>query len=744
MCRSDLSLLLAVWGMPFPPFADFTGDGKVDAADLSFLLANWGETPPWLVPVVESITPSSGPESGGTPVTILGSGFVAVESVRIGDSLVSSFTIASPRRIEAVTPSGTAGSVDVVVRTSAGDATAMDGFTYLVPPPTVLEVLPNHGLDTGGDAVVISGAHFSTAIAVRFAGQPAVEFEVIDDETLLAVTPPGLPVRADVAVATAGGSASLEGGFVYLHAPDWADVLELVPDPGVVLDPAMRESILDAGHAWRVRDRLTQIEMLVVPAGSFEMGCIVPPDGAQCAVDSLPVHDVVLTRPFYLARTEVTQAQWTAVVGSNPSQFQGAEYPDAADRPVDSVSRQAAQAFATATGLRLPTEAEWEFACRAGTSTAFHGWPEMPGGTNDPGQIDAIGWSASNSGAQTHLVGQKAANALGFHDMAGNVWEWVNDPYLSIYYEAAPAVDPPGPPDFMEVALARGASWGDASVYLQSAHRGWTDELSTGFDTVGVRPARDVGDSRPPRIERLEPASGPTLGGTRIVIEGVDLVDVTQVTIGGVPASDVVATGGVRVEASTPAGAAGAAEVVVGIRAGATVSWSAFVYLDPPTIAVVDPASGPSSGGTAVAIRGTSLGAVSSVTFGGVAAAFEVVDDSTILATTPPNAVGLLDVEVETPGGAVVASAAFHSLLVPEACTVLEAEPDPAIVYDAAWRAAIRETHLPWRILDERTQVELLLIPPGPFDMGRTSVRTSSVLAIPWRSPSRSTWADSN
>ena len=190
----------------------------------------------------------------------------------------------------------------------------------------------------------------------------------------------------------------------------------------------------------------TGIEMVLIPPGSYQRGC-TPSLQTGCASAESPVHQVTLTRAFYLGRYEVTQAQWTAKMCSNPSQFKTAsdEVPasEVPNRPVEKVSFNGVKPFLTATGFRLPTEAEWEFACRAGTTTALHGSAAMPAGTNDEQQFGDLAWTSDNSGAQTRPVGGKAGNGFGVHDMAGNVWEFVADWYGD--YTQDPQVDPAGP-----------------------------------------------------------------------------------------------------------------------------------------------------------------------------------------------------------------------------------------------------------------------------------------------------------
>ncbi len=241
----------------------------------------------------------------------------------------------------------------------------------------------------------------------------------------------------------------------------WAAVLERCPDPNVVTNEELRQAIVATGLPWRVVDIGTGIEMLLVPPGTFMMGCS-PSDQYGCDPDENPVHEVTLTQPFYLGRYEVTQAQWSAVMGSNPSHHQG--YPDSPARPVENVSWTMIQAFESATGFRLPTEAEWEYACRGGTATAFNN------GSNDDSTLGDLAWYAANSNGQTHPVGQKMANNLGFHDMHGNVWERCEDWYGPGFYAASPNIDPTGPSSGASRVL-RGSSMSPFALTCRSSDR---------------------------------------------------------------------------------------------------------------------------------------------------------------------------------------------------------------------------------------------------------------------------------
>jgi formylglycine-generating enzyme required for sulfatase activity len=261
--------------------------------------------------------------------------------------------------------------------------------------------------------------------------------------------------------------------------PTWAMVVQAQPDPAVVTDPALRAAIIATGLAWRVRDTATQVEMLLVPPGTFQMGCIMGSDLSGC-VSWLeqPVHQVTLTNAFYLGRYEVTQQQWFATMGSNPSSFQG--FSDSASRPVERVSWSTIQGYLSATGFRLPTEAEWEYACRAGTNTPFYN------GSTDDSTVGTLAWYFSNSGSQTRPVGRKLANAFGFHDMLGNVWEWVNDWYGG--YTAEAQTNPTGPVSASN-RVSRGGAWNNGSLYVRSSSRLNVTPGSTNY-LIGFRVAR--------------------------------------------------------------------------------------------------------------------------------------------------------------------------------------------------------------------------------------------------------------
>jgi len=249
------------------------------------------------------------------------------------------------------------------------------------------------------------------------------------------------------------------------------------------------------------------MKLVLIPAGEFEMGS--PDDDKDASDDEKPRHRVRITQSFYLSATEVTQGKYNQVMGKNPSRFSaGGTYAhrvagQSTDRhPVENVSWNDAITFCNklserdglkpyyqfgsgarsgGNGYRLPTEAEWEYACRAGNTTRYSFG-------DDASRVGEHAWYSDNSGSTTHPVGQKLPNAFGLYDMHGNVYEWCWDGYDESYYGQSRAGDPPGPSQATG-RVSRGGSWNDSPRIARSAYR---DRFAPGNRNyrVGFRVAR--------------------------------------------------------------------------------------------------------------------------------------------------------------------------------------------------------------------------------------------------------------
>jgi formylglycine-generating enzyme required for sulfatase activity len=245
------------------------------------------------------------------------------------------------------------------------------------------------------------------------------------------------------------------------------------------------------------------LEMVLIPAGSFQMGS--RQSGRE---DETPVHTVTMDS-FLMDKCEVTQQEFKRLELSDPSHFKGLNL------PVEQVTWVQAALYCNArskdeelepcydevtakcnfdaNGYRLPTEAEWEYACRAGTDTA-HSFG------SDASKAGQYGWFADNAEKKTHPVGEKKPNPWGLYDMYGNVAEWCNDDYAKGYYQSSPSANPRGPAEGSKKVL-RGGAWNSAAGALTSSYRfsenpGFSDACLA-RDAIGFRCVRKPPKSSP-------------------------------------------------------------------------------------------------------------------------------------------------------------------------------------------------------------------------------------------------------
>jgi len=212
-----------------------------------------------------------------------------------------------------------------------------------------------------------------------------------------------------------------------------------------------------------------KLEAVLVPAGEFQMGS--PSSEKERQKCETPVHKVRITRPFHMGKFEVTNAQYRRFRPGHHSR-----HLDGPDQPVLFVSWHDADAFCrwlsarAKRNVRLPTEAEWEYACRAGTTTRFH-TGNAAGGVMNSADLAEAGWTGGSSKGRSRPVGQKAPNAFGLHDMHGNAWEWCADWFADDYYARSPAADPAGPKSGRAKVLRGGSYFYWVWHYCRSAHR---------------------------------------------------------------------------------------------------------------------------------------------------------------------------------------------------------------------------------------------------------------------------------
>jgi len=344
----------------------------------------------------------------------------------------------------------------------------------VAPVPVIATLAPSVNLPEPWKVLAKDGFETQTEYEKRIAALPSLplgraipqpESYDIDKHRLPVVLEPGTWAKPYVrskkitlkldrdqakALCDAGDSQRLEGRFEVVDGKVTC-VRLVVASPVGQFSPS-RQISCDLGDTDEVDlGNGAMLSLVYISAGSFKMG-----SSGLFAGDEGPVHEVTISQGFWMGKYDVTQAQWQAVMGNNPSNFKGD------DRPVECVSWDDCQQFISRLNameqgtFRLPTEAEWEYACRAGS-------------TEEPyGHLDATAWYRGNSGTTTHPVGQKQANAWGLFDMKGNVWQWCQDWYRK--YSSESVTDPKGPMNG-EYRVVRGGSWYDNDTVVRSTFR---------------------------------------------------------------------------------------------------------------------------------------------------------------------------------------------------------------------------------------------------------------------------------
>jgi formylglycine-generating enzyme required for sulfatase activity len=228
----------------------------------------------------------------------------------------------------------------------------------------------------------------------------------------------------------------------------------------------------------------TNMEFVLIPAGKFMMGSHSDEQGRFDSEG--PAHKVIIKIPFYMSKYKVSQKQWVKVMGINPSHFKSANY----NRPVENVLWDNVQDFITKLNekestykYRLPSESEWEYACRAGTTTRYSFG-------DDESKLGDYAWYDGNSGNQTHPVGLKKPNPWGLHDMHGNVWEWCQDKWHD-NYDGAPCDGSAWESGSSSNRVCRGSNMSDFSRFCRSASRS-VNEHDFRFFGIGFRVVWDL------------------------------------------------------------------------------------------------------------------------------------------------------------------------------------------------------------------------------------------------------------
>jgi hypothetical protein len=633
-------------------------------------------------PTITGLSPASGPLAGGTSVAIAGSGFAGATAVAFGGTAAASFTVTSDTSITAVAPARAAGVVDVTVTAPGGNspATAASKYTYQAPAPAVTGLSPSSGPMAGGTSVTVSGSGFAGATAVAFGGTPAASFTVTSDTTITAVAPARAAGVVHVTVTTPAGTSSTSAASEYAYVPPAPSVSQILVGTG----PATGGTLLTIGGA----------NLAGATAVTF--------GGTAASFTVVSNTTITATTPAHSAGT--VDVRVTTPGGTSSAQAAARFVYVACPSGCAAQTAAAELAGGGGAGSYVAQAADGEVTLAPAFGAEFGGGALPTGLTAAPW---AAGGAATVGGGTLTVDGTLVAATT--YQTPGRVLEFVAtfDP-TAPYQHAGLGIDLNNTPWAIFSTGAGGGtlyartivngSWFDTPIpgnWLGAPHRYRIEWTTTGvryfIDGTQVvdHPHGNTGDLR------IVISDGAPGGGTL----SVDWLRLSPYAATGTYTSTILDAGSradwqtIAWTAEVPAGTS----LAVSVRAGNTPapdgSWSAFAAVtnggtsgvagryaqyqvalttsDPaqspalhditlgyalstaaqPTIASLNPANGPETGGTTVTIAGSGFTGATAVTFGGAAATSLTVDSDTSLTAVSPAGTGTVDVSVTTPGG---------------------------------------------------------------------------------------------
>jgi large repetitive protein len=621
-------------------------------------------------PTVTSVAPAQGPGAGGTSVTITGSNLSTASAVKFGATNAASFTVESPTQITAVSPAGS-GTVFVTVTTIGGTSTATAGDVFTFLPPSVSEVAPREGPETGGTSVTITGTNLGGATAVKFGTANATTYTIESASQITATAPPGATGTVDVTVTTPGGVSATGTADHFTYSPPPA-ITSIAPVAGpqgggtsVTLTGAnlAHASAVSFGGSAASSFTINSATSItaVSPAGSGTVDVTVTTPGGTSAT-------VEADRFTYVpppAVAEVTPNTGPSAGGTSVV-IKGANFTGATAVKFGSTD---------ATTFNVNSATSITAVSPAGSGTVDVTVTTANGGTSATGEADRFAYIA--------LPGPARVAAATTQEPSPTV--------SSVRPTKGPAVGG-------TVVKITGANLAGATAVKFGSAESATINVNSPTSVSAVAPAHvggtvDVTVTTPggtsalssadhynylPSVTGVTPSAGPTAGGATVTVNGTGFATgagETAFKFGTAQASAVQCTASTSCTMHTPAHNARAVAIKAIVN-GATSPKApvTFTFVNPPVVREVTPKEGPTAGGTTVTITGENLSGAIAVSFGsGEATSFTVNSPTSITATAPPSGSVIagegeeVDVTVTTAGGRSSASAAdrFFYLLPP-------------------------------------------------------------------------------
>ncbi|MEM7167971.1 MAG: IPT/TIG domain-containing protein, partial [Planctomycetota bacterium] len=519
-------------------------------------------------PTITSLSPGSGPPSGGTSVTLAGTGFLPGTTVRF-DGIIAPATIVSTTQIFTASPAHAAGVVDVTVTNTNGTGTLANSFTYL-SPPTLTLVAPSMGSPAGGTLVTLTGSGFDGTETVSFDGLPATAVTLISPTSLTALTPAHATGTVNVSVTNGNGSDTLVGGYTYEGAPT---ITSVAPNTGT---SAGGDSVVITGSNFLGSETVTfdGVAVASVTFDSSTMLTVVTPAHFDAIVDVVVTNvngSATLTNGFTYGTPAPTPTSITPAngprAGGTTVMIAGSNFTAADTVTFDGIAATSVT-FNSATSLTAVTPAHAAGTVNV-TVTNANGPGTLPSGFT----YDAPPTIASITPASGTPTGGTALVVTGTDFVTGTT--------VSIGGNTCGTIVVTSPTQitcFSPVGVG-----GAADVTVSNANG--ADTLTSGFNY-----------DLPPTITSITPDTGNPAGGDNVTITGTSFDGTTDVLFDGVPAAAVVFLGPTSLAATTPAGAAGSVDVTVTNQNGSDSLIGGYTYLSPNVMRVADASGTPGSG----------------------------------------------------------------------------------------------------------------------------------------------------
>jgi len=586
------------------------------------------------IPIVSSVSPNSGPASGGQLVTITGANMSAAAGVSFGGTPGTIVSIPSGNSVLVHAPSGT-GTVDVRVTNANGTSliNANDTFTYIAAP-TVTSISPATGAGAGGTTVTITGTGLSGATAVTFGATAATGFTVSSATSMTALAPAGAGT-VDVRVTGAGGTSATTAAdqYTYIAAPTVTSISPTAgPNTGGTTVTIMGTGLSDA----------TAVSFGARPATTFTV------NSATSITATAPVGSGTVD-------IRVTGAGGLSAA-SGGDKFTYLLPPQVAGT-VPTAGPSAGGTTVVLHGNNLSTT----------TGVTFGGTPVTSFTVNSNAQITVTAPAGSPGLADVLVTTAGGTSATG--ETGGAQFLYFAPPTIT---SVSPAAGPAAGGTTVTITgtnvglIATAVSFGatPATAFTVNSQTSITATAPAGTGTVDIRVTAAGGTSATsaadqysyaaaPTVTSISPAAGPSAGGTMVTITGTDLAGATAVTFGGTAATAFTVNSATSITATAPAGSAGAIDVTVTTSGGTSATGAAdrFTYVAAPRVISVSPIAGPTAGGMTVTITGTGFTGATAVTFGATAATGFTVTSATSITATTPAGTGTVDVRVTTTGG---------------------------------------------------------------------------------------------